>query len=449
MSFFAFKRGATHSVFVYLTISAVVAFIATGALVGAARATVVGSAPGIIAPVNSSTIYGQVSAVVSYGWTVVGSATTTKNYRFQLDYKKPTDALTWVSLFNYDYGNYNSTSNSSLLTPGSGLYRVRVKANFVNGSESPFSNYNYFNFSTATPPWQTRALALSVPNYQKSLDSTGMLTLKSDQFIIMLPNSANAEPFGKLKLYQLRLAYANTVQLLGRAPYALPSVIKIKYLLYQNSTGACCGTESDGYPMIYNVGTPAQYLNIIALNDPSTSYLNTADWSKIYGNHELTHRFMLGLNLSTFVDEGLAMYAQDRGQPQPMICAQGGYTQNSIATPYGWLCTNNANHLMQYYYTGDCFWQRAEGKYGLTTVKNIVGRLYNKTERDALMYHYVNGVKYVNWTSFSGQLLIDLNQAFASTVGTRFWQDFQDFGVTTTMANNKTFASENAWCAAT
>lgn len=299
--------------------------------------------------------------------------------------------------------------------------------------------------------WKTRAQRLTLPNYQKRRDTNNKLVLQSQNFQLVMPNETpNAEEFARIKLYELRRAYENTERLLGRAPFLLPEAIKEEYVLNLSHTGSCCGSAEEGLPIMWNIGSPADYAKTISLEDPNTEYYKNADWSKVRGNHELTHRFVRGLNLSSFLDEGLAMYAQDHGGPQPMACGQGGYTQGNTRTAYTFLCRNDPG-MTRIYNSGDCFWQRIEEKYGQDMIKRIISRIYNKDERDALQSYIPSpgSSPTVRWNSFSGELLIDVQQAFIPEIGPRFWQDFQDFGLSPTMAEGLTYESEliRAGCA--
>jgi hypothetical protein len=181
--------------------------------------------------------------------------------------------------------------------------------------------------------------------------------------------------------------------------------------------------------------------SMVALDSPSTLYLKSANWDRVFnGDHELTHRFVYNLSLSSFLDEGLAMYAQDHGDLQPIACGLGGYTQGTEFTRYSYLCYQN---MLQIYNSGDCFWQRVEQNYGSDTLRRIISRIYNKSERDSLLVYYPTPTSpTARWTSFSGQLLIDLNQAFVPEIGDRFWNDFSDFGFSPNMADGLTYESE-------
>ncbi len=292
--------------------------------------------------------------------------------------------------------------------------------------------------------WRTRARRLDIPDYQAEIAPDGKLLLDSDQFEVIMPdNSSSAEEFGRIYLWALRRSYNFTQDLLGRPAFDMPDTIKEEFVINLSSTGLCCGPESDGIPLDWNAGTYDEYQQMINLESPNTEYLKTADWAKLFnGNHELTHRFVYGLDLSPFLNEGLAEYAQDHGEPQPMDCGVGGYNESDQFTHYTYLCTEDMN---RYYNSGDCFWQRVEAKYGPGTVKRIIAKLYNKTERDSMMIYYPNpDSPTVTWHSFSGETLIDLNQAFVPVIGKRFWSDFRDFGFSPTMADNVTYDSEMA-----
>ena len=313
-------------------------------------------------------------------------------------------------------------------------------------------NISQQNISGSTCPpesctntnWKIRAMQLEIPNYRKEISSTGKLILYSNQMQVVLPDdSSSAEEFGRIELYGLLRAHNNTERLLGRAPFLQPQIIKQEFVINLSSTGLCCGLEEEGFPLLWNVGSRQEYLQHINLESPSTQYYQNSNWNQIFnGNHELTHRFVRGLDLSSFLDEGLAMYAQDHGQEQPMTCQQGGYQQGGNFIPYTYLCRNDAG-MVRFYNSGDCFWQRVEEKYGPDTVKRIITRIYNKEERDSMQIYYpYPNVPTVRWTSFSGQILIDLEQAFVPEVGNRFWEDFGDFGISHTMAEGQTYESE-------
>lgn len=287
--------------------------------------------------------------------------------------------------------------------------------------------------------WRVRARALEIPGYERRVVS-GKLVLKSERFQVILPDaSPNAEEYGRIRLYQLRLAYAGTRSVLGFEPYALPNSILQEFELNHFASGSCCGPEEDGYILTWNAGTREEYLESIQLEGSRTGYLPTTAWNTVVGDHELVHRFNWTLGLSSFIDEGLANFVQDRGQPQPMVCRQGGYEINGLLTHYDYLF----NDSIQMYNTGDCFWQRIEQLYGQNMVQRIVGRFRRKAERDALQTRIDStGTPHANWTSFSGQILIDLEQAFVPEIGERFWRDFADFCLSPTMDVGKTYDSE-------
>ncbi|MBI4836704.1 MAG: S-layer homology domain-containing protein [Candidatus Abawacabacteria bacterium] len=292
--------------------------------------------------------------------------------------------------------------------------------------------------------WRTRARALDIPGYQRRVANDGKLILISEKFQITLPdNSPDAEEYGRILLYQLRQAYAGVRRTLGYDPYALPNSIKEEHILNYRTTGECCGLEEDGYPMIWTAGTREHYLQTIRLEGPQTGYLPNAAWDSIVGGHEITHRFNWTLNLYGFLDEGLANYVQDRGHPQSMVCRQGGYEINGQFFNYEYLYRSDS--LLSIYNSGDCFWQRIEQLYGLDMIHRIESRFRRKEERDRLRTRIdENGSPWATWTSFSGQLLIDLQQAFVPEIGERFWTDFQDFCFSPTMAEGKTYANELA-----
>lgn len=292
--------------------------------------------------------------------------------------------------------------------------------------------------------WRTRARKLDIPDYSREISPDGKLILHSGQLQVVLPDdSPSAEEFGRIQLYGLRRAYVNTESLLGRPPFARPDMIKEEFVVNLPNTGQCCGPEEEGFPMMWNAGNQQEYKQMINLESPNTQYLETGDWSQIFkGNHELIHRFVLKLDLSQFINEGLAMYAQDHGDPQCMTCGEKGYEKNGQFTPYTYLCASDVG-MVRLYTSGDCFWQRIEEKYGQDMVKRIVARLYDKKERDYLrIYTSESGAPTVRWHSFSGQLLIDLQQAFVPEIGDRFWEDFRDFGLYPTMAEGMTYESE-------
>lgn len=326
----------------------------------------------------------------------------------------------------------NITSNSTIPMEGS-----------PTNPTSPFNSECRPENCTSVD-WHIRARQLNIPNYQKQITHEGKLVLSSERFQIILPDeSPNAEDYGRIALYQLRLAYGGVYRTLGYEPYYLPNVIKQEFALNHASTGSCCGSEQEGYPTIWNMGTYEQYLQTISLQGPVSGYLQNSSWNDVVGDHELTHRFNWGLGLSSFIDEGLANYVQDRGKPQPIVCREGGYEQGGQFYNYVSVCTTSDS--FRRYNSGDCFWQRIEQLYGADMVQRIESHFHEKEERDSLQTRYdERGTRWANWTSFSGQILIDLNQAFVPEVGERFWTDFRDFGFSPDMAEGKTYASEAA-----
>ncbi|MBI5223996.1 hypothetical protein HY990_06265 [Candidatus Micrarchaeota archaeon] len=324
---------------------------------------------------------------------------------------------------------------------------------------NPTENQNNITTQVLTPPptssiatcppesctnldWKTRARQLNIPNYRKEISSEGKLILHSGRLQVVLPDNSNSsEEFGRIELYGLLRAYNHTENLLGRAPFAEPNIIKEEFVLNFRNTGECCGSEEEDYALYWNAGTYDEYLQMINLESPNTQYLQRANWSQIFnGNHELTHRFVWTLRLYSFLDEGLANYAQDHGDRQPMVCGQGGYEQGGQVIPYTYLCYNSMGRI---YNSGDCFWQRIEEKYGQEMVRRIITRIYNKEEREERQTYYTSsGTPFARWSSFSGQILIDLEQAFVPEIGDRFWTDFSDFGFSPTMAQGQTYESE-------
>ncbi len=290
--------------------------------------------------------------------------------------------------------------------------------------------------------WRVRARALPIPNYQRSVNQTGNLVLTSDQFKVILPDdSPNAEEFGRISLYQIRLAYPNIRQLLGNDPSPMSTWITRQFVLNHWAAGSCCGTLEEGLPTTVNAGTRDQYLQLINGEGPVTGNLRNVAWDTVSGDHELSHRFVWSAQLSRFLDEGLANFVQDHGQPQSMTCRQGGYEQNGNFYAYGSTCTGDVGRI---YSSGDCFWQRMESLYGSATIQRVVARFGRTAERDALRIRMVDGVPYGNFSSYSGALLSDFNQAFIPEIGERFWTDFSDFGFSPTMAEGKSYGSENA-----
>lgn len=294
--------------------------------------------------------------------------------------------------------------------------------------------------------WHIRARALTIPDYTHRVASDGKLILKSERFQVILPdNSPNAEEYGRIMLYQLRLAYQGVRRTLGHDPYVLPNTIIQERVLNHDNAGSCCGSEAEGYPTIWNAGTRDQYLEKISLVGPETGYLQNSAWDTVVGDHELTHRFNWTLNLSSFIDEGLANYVQDRGEAQPIICQRGGYEQSGQFIAYEYLFKADDIAGNRLYNSGDCFWQRIEQLYGLDMVHRIEARFQRKAERDALQNRIdENGSPWATWTSISGQVLIDLQQAFVPEIGDRFWTDFQDFCFSPMMAEGKTYESERS-----
>lgn len=264
----------------------------------------------------------------------------------------------------------------------------------------------------------------------------------------MPDNSPNAEEFGRISLYRLRNTYAFTEKLFGRAPYLLPNSIIEEYELDHFAPGSCCGPPEDGYPLNWSMGDREEYLQRIALTHSDTEYLKTSDWSDTLGHHELTHRFVLGLNLSSFLNEGLANYAQDWGANQSTQCKFGGYeTGDMIFHKYDYhFCAQDTSPP---YETGDCLWQRIENQQGIDTVRRIIGHIYNKQERDSVLIHYPynDGTPYATYSSWTGHIQIDLNQAFIPELGEAFWTNFSDFGLSKTMADGLTYDDDRAYCA--
>ena len=297
--------------------------------------------------------------------------------------------------------------------------------------------------------WQTRAQLLPIPDYRRAVLPDGRLSLKSSVFEVVMPDDApHAEAYGRIHLYQLILAYRNMERLLGRPPFALPNVIKEEFVLNHWASGSCCGSEAEGYPSVWNLGTREDYLRKIALEDGNTEYYKRTAWDGVIGNHELTHRFLYRLDVSSFLNEGLANYVQDYGAQQPIACGQGGFRfSDGTFRPYA-LYSCGGSHVSDIYNAGDCFWQRIEERYGLETFRRIIARFYDKPARErALSYYPVpGGPLRARATSWVGQVLLDLEQAVVPEVGERFWADFADFGISPTMAQGKTFDQERALC---
>lgn len=297
--------------------------------------------------------------------------------------------------------------------------------------------------------WRDRSRLLTIPDYQRSVESDGRLALKSGKFTVVLPDDRpDAEAYGRIQLYQLLQAYRNTEALLGIAPVSLPNVIRMEFVLDHDNTGSCCGPVEQGHPIIWNLGTRDQYLQKIALEDPNTQYYKRKAWDDTIGDHELTHRFIHTLDVSGFLNEGLANYAQDRGrEPAPFQCEQGGYRLgDGTFHPYRvYSCRPGDTSI---YYSGDCFWQRIESRYGVETLRGIIARFADKPARQrALVYYPRNdGTPYSRAVSYTGQVFVDLEQAVAPVVGERFWSDFADFGISRTMAEGKTYISDVAAC---
>lgn len=306
-----------------------------------------------------------------------------------------------------------------------------------NGAECKPENCSSIN-------WRTRAQQLPIPNYSTSFDSKGRFVLKSGtQFEVWMPdNSYNAEEYGRISLYQLIKAYNNTKDILGHEPIVRPDRIIQEYVIGSANTGGCCNYEN-GIPIFqWRLGNNREeYLKQISYNDPIYINLRDMDWSKMVGNHELLHRFLLDLGVSTFFNEGLAQYVQDRklydGQQvadyQAEVCKQDGYYTGGKITKYDYLsCNNNIWHI---YESGDCFWYRIEKLYGTTAFKKIMTNIFNQSERQSIMNQSFN--------SNSAYMYEEIKQSIIPVVGTQFWDDFKEFNMSRTADQNMSYSLES------
>ncbi len=297
--------------------------------------------------------------------------------------------------------------------------------------------------------WRDRSRLLSIPDYQRAVETDGRLALKSGKFTVVMPDDRpDAEAFGRIQLYRLLQSYRNTENLLGIAPVSLPNVIRMEFVLNHDNAGSCCGPEEQGHPIIWNLGTRDEYLKMISMEHPNTAYYTRKAWDDVIGDHELTHRFIRTLDVSSFLNEGLANYAQDRGgDARSLTCEQNGYRSgDGTFHPYQlYSCRAGDTGI---YSSGDCFWQRIEARYGIETVRAIIARFADKPARERALRYYPrnDGTPYSRAVSYTGQVFVDLEQAVAPVVGERFWTDFADFGIARTMAEGKTYASDLAAC---
>lgn len=291
--------------------------------------------------------------------------------------------------------------------------------------------------------WEERAQRLPIPNYSKSIDNKGRLILKSGtQFEQWMPDdSKNAEEYGRIHLYQLINAFNNTKDLLKQEPNIRPDKIIQEYALNLPVTGKCCTYENDIPILQWNMGNYMEYQNRINWKDPMYINERDMDWRVKGGNHELTHRFVLGLGLSAFLDEGLAQYVQDRkvydddrqSDYQSEICKETGYYRGTAITKYTYLSCNN--DLGGIYESGDCFWYKIEKLYGKTAFQNIIANIFKQNERNAIMN--------VKTNSISEYILKDINQLIIPVIGQGFWNNFKEFGISSNMADNMTKDIEN------
>lgn len=297
--------------------------------------------------------------------------------------------------------------------------------------------------------WRDRSRLLLIPDYQRAVETDGRLALKSGKFTVVMPDDRpDAEAFGRIQLYQLLQSYRNTEALLGIAPVSLPNVIRMEFVLNHDNTGSCCGPAEQGHPIIWSLGTRDEYLKKIAMEHPNTAYHTRKAWDEVIGDHELTHRFIHTLDVNSFLNEGLANYVQDRGgDARSLTCEQSGYRLgDGTFHPYRlYSCRLGDTGI---YYSGDCFWQRIEARYGVETVRAIIARFADKPARERALWYYPrnDGTPYSRALSYTGQVFVDLEQAVAPVVGERFWTDFADFGISRTMAEGKTYVSDLAAC---
>ena len=314
----------------------------------------------------------------------------------------------------------------------------------ISDSESKQANQleNCPPESCTTMDWEKRAQLLPIPNYEKSIDDKGRLILKSGNFQVWMPDdSPNAEEYGRILLYQLPLSYDYIKNKLGRGAFLNSDEIIAEYVINLKNIGECCNLEDGKIKISWRIGVNQQeYLKEISLSSKYSAYMKTLDWSKAEGDHELAHRFMYDTELSIFLNEGLATYIQSN---KKIDCRDGGYYYDNEFTLYSHLaCADGRWHI---YASGACLWRRAESKYGLETIQKIIDKLYDKKDRESYLTYYPNGANgspYATWTSWTGQLLVDLNQAFIPVVGDKFWVDFEDFGFSPTMDQGMSYNIE-------
>jgi len=243
----------------------------------------------------------------------------------------------------------------------------------------------------------------------------------------MEDDSLDAEPFGRYELYQLELSVGLTQRVLGHAPYQGNRFVEQYLISSVSPIGYCCGSSAEGFPITIVLGARQAYLDRIDLTRPENAYVLAADWSVAHGNHELVHRFVWGTSLSSFFNEGLAMFVQAYGiaRPSPGECGLTSYRYTSGLGPWipytplnGYCSATRAD----WYVTGQCFWRRMELYNRLEAIQAFIGRLYT----------VVRSID--NRGSIEQLIYDDLRDLILPVVGEEYWSSISGFGMSPIMA---------------
>jgi hypothetical protein len=288
--------------------------------------------------------------------------------------------------------------------------------------------------SFPAPDWHARAYALPIVDYRCEVRADGKAVLSSHggtYQIVMADYSPNTEPYGRYRLYQLELDAEFIQRVLGSPPYhGSRSAEGYEFGFDGIVGGLCCSPVDQGFAYGVYFSTYRSYLDTIDLSLPESAWVLGTDWAVAQGNHELVHRFVAGTTLSSFFNEGLAMFVQDYGSDHALQveCGLSGYRWHGIGpwTDYPPLISWCHAAIPEYYYPGRCFWSRLEAAHGHAAVQAVISRLFTRSPPNNT---------YLDITIPEEQLVYnDLMFAFIPVLGEGFWDEIGGFGMSRTMA---------------
>jgi hypothetical protein len=210
-------------------------------------------------------------------------------------------------------------------------------------------------------------------------------TWTAGNYKVIFPHEgAGADEYANWMLTQLSACSEGARELLGMDAY-MGDIISTEIRLVDSGSGSYCCGDGPESPIISQV-TVERFLEQAFSKD---AYWRQIDHPTVcQSGHEEVHRLLYGTHIPWFANEGLATVQEERSRahegsmaaPALFECKAETYVALSFEGQVAEMTYvplhdhTSAEHMIDFYRSAACFWNRLESEYGEGTIKAIVSK---------------------------------------------------------------------------